>query len=78
MHPASAPPPPHTMVVLTVLPHQSLLVQVLWSIRGRWACFSWEGRLPPARNGGIGKVSYVELYRKDPTTVLKPTDGCPN
>ncbi|CAG5979027.1 unnamed protein product, partial [Menidia menidia] len=31
---ASAPPPPHTMVVFTVLPHQSPLEQVSWPTKG--------------------------------------------
>ena len=61
LHPASMEPPAQTMEVLTVLPHQPLLVQVWWSIRGRWACFSWLERDPPA--GGNTKGWKSEKWK---------------
>lgn len=82
LHPASAPPPPHTMVVFTVLPHQSLLVQVEWPTRGRYACFSWADRGPPAatkKKGGCGKRMFYNQTsgtgRTTNVSGVQPTGG---
>lgn len=70
LHPASAPPPPHTMVVFTVLPHQSLWVQVEWPTRGRYACFSWADRGPPAAKKTTANVCFTT---KRPELEGRPT-----
>lgn len=80
------PPPAHTMLVFTELPHQSLWLHVVWSTTGRTACCSLVAWGPPAKGGNIGyylKGFWFRCmgdccisYSRDDPSLWQSTSGC--
>lgn len=86
MHADLLPPPAHTMLVFTELPHQSLWLHVVWSTTGRTACCSLVAWGPPAKGGNIGyylKGFWFRCmgdccisYSRDDPSLWQSTSGC--